>query len=166
MIVDDEDSMRFVLRKALQKISNILIVGEAIRGDQAVSLMEQLLPDAVFMDVEMPGMDGVEAAKLMLDINPKIMIVFITAHQDYMPQAFSLYAFDYIIKPFKLDRLTETVERMQLLQPKDLLPKENVFHKIEGILLKNREGMSLIQPEDIILVQRENRDYIWADGFL
>lgn len=147
IVVDDEDNMRFVLKKALSKISNIEVLGEASNGVEAVDLFEKVKPDGVFMDVEMPDMDGIEAAKLMLDIQPKAMLVFITAHQQYMPQAFELYAFDYMVKPFKLERLKQTIERMSASFP-------------NTILIKNRDETALLSQNEIILIQRENRNTV------
>lgn len=151
IIVDDDKNMRFILKKALSKIIYIEIIGEASNGKEAIDLFERLKPDGVFMDVEMPNMDGIEAAKLMLDIQPKVMLVFITAHQQYMPQAFELYAFDYMVKPFKLERLKETVKRMQITSPPA---------KSNTIMIKNREETAILNQNEIILVQRENRNTI------
>lgn len=151
IIVDDEKQMRFVLKKALLKISNIEVLGEASNGKEAIDLVEGLKPDGVFIDVEMPNMDGIEAAKHILDIQPKIMLVFITAHQQYMPQAFELYAFDYMIKPFKLERLRQTINRMITT---------NSPTEVKTLLVKNREETSVLDQNDIILIQRENRNTV------
>lgn len=151
IIVDDEYNMRFILKKALSKHNNIEILGEASNGREAINLVEKFNPDGVFLDVEMPNMDGIEAAKLMLDINPKIMLVFITAHQQYMPQAFELYAFDYMVKPFKLERLNKTIERMITMFP---------FSNSKPLILKNREETTILNQDEIILVERENRSTI------
>lgn len=150
IVVDDEDGMRFILKKAISKIADIEVIGEASDGKSAINLFEKLKPDGVFMDVEMPDMDGIEVAKLMLDIQPKIMIVFITAHQQYMPQAFELYAFDYMVKPFKLERLKQTVQRMIVISS----PKNKT------LLIKNREETAILDQDKIILIQRENRSTV------
>lgn len=162
LIVDDEASMRFILRKALEKLQHIEIVGEATRGDEAVQLVEQLEPDAVFMDVDMPTLDGVEAAKLIVDIQPSTMIVFLTGHHQYMEDAFALYAFDYILKPFKIDRIKQTVEKMEQLKLGSVLDTDNEVTVsapliTDEIFLKNKDGMAVISYDDIILIQRENR---------
>jgi two-component system LytT family response regulator len=149
IIVDDEQGMRLILKKALMKMSNIEIIGEAQNGLDAVELVEKLRPDGVFMDVEMEVMDGIEAAKLMLDIDPKIMLIFITAHQQYMPQAFELYAFDYMVKPFKLERLEETVKRMIGTKTPS-----------STIAIKSHEETAILNQDEIVLVQRENRSTV------
>ncbi len=151
IVVDDEKNMRFILKKALSKFPKVEVIGEAANGKDALDLVETLKPDGVFMDVEMPNMDGIEAAKLMLDIKPKIMLIFITAHQQYMPQAFELYAFDYMVKPFKLERLKQTLKRMIVT----LSPNQT-----DTLLIKNREQTAILNQNEIILIQRENRNTV------
>lgn len=151
IVVDDEESMRFILKKALSRFPNVSIIGEASNGKDAVNLVEKLKPDGVFMDVEMPNMDGIEAAKLMLDIQPKIMLIFITAYQQYMPQAFELYAFDYMVKPFKLERLNQTVKRMLVISSPIVS---------DTLLIKNREETAILNQDEITLIQRENRSTV------
>lgn len=151
IVVDDEESMRFILKKALSKFPSVGIIGEASNGKDAVNLVEKLKPDGVFMDVEMPNMDGIEAAKLMLDIQPKIMLIFITAYQQYMPQAFELYAFDYMVKPFKLERLNQTVKRMLVISSPTIS---------DTLLIKNREETAILNQDEITLIQRENRSTV------
>lgn len=158
LVVDDEERMRFILKKALDQFSTMELIGEATDGQEAVKLVEETRPDVVFMDVEMPGVNGLEAAKMIADIDPKCMIVFITAFQEYRPEAFELYAFDYIVKPFEMERLKKTIQRIQLLKPK-LTPSPSIA-TLPHILLKNREGMAVIHPKDIILIQREERSTI------
>lgn len=161
VIADDEKALRLVLRKALDRCPQVEVLGEAKDGAEAVALVEELKPDAVFLDVDMPNLSGIEAAKLILDIKPDCMVVFVTAHQEYMSEAFQLYAFDYMLKPFKLDRLEETIGRMQSqLQPIQVeVPEvvEEEHEAVEGILIKTKEGMSIVTPKDIVLIQREDR---------
>ena len=101
LIIDDDEGMRTVLGKIISKTEGFKLAGEASDGESGLSLARSLLPQVVFLDVQMPGMDGVECAKRILDIAPKTFIIFATAHEEYMPEAFELYASDYIMKPFK-----------------------------------------------------------------
>lgn len=73
LIADDEAGMRHLLRKAVEKIDGFEVVGEAADGESAVSLAEKINPDVIFMDVEMPGLNGIECAKRIQDINPKVV---------------------------------------------------------------------------------------------
>ncbi|WP_246552372.1 LytR/AlgR family response regulator transcription factor [Vallitalea pronyensis] len=160
MIADDDKHMRFVLKKALDKVEDIQIVAEATTGHEAVGLLEAQAIDVAFLDIDMPGLDGIETAKLILDIRPRCKIIFVTAHEHYMSQAFELYAYDYIIKPFKLERLHKTINRIKELMENTWqsdIPKKVHQHEL---LFKLKDGMVLLKPEDIILVERENRSTV------
>lgn len=161
MIVDDDVHMRMALRKAVIAYDGFEVCGEAASGEEAVAIMESMSVDIAFMDVDMPGINGVETARLILDINPKCAIIFITAHDDYMSQAFELYAFDYIVKPFKIDRLHTTMDR--LIQQKTQFLQNNRSPEIEvndDLLLKVKDGMVVVKKEDVLLVERENRQTV------
>ncbi|KAB3526340.1 LytR/AlgR family response regulator transcription factor [Alkaliphilus serpentinus] len=172
IIADDDDGMRLLLKKALDKQNDIQIVGEGVDGEEALHLYETLNPDVVFLDVEMPKINGIECAKKIADINPKAVIIFVTAFNDYMPQAFELYAFDYLIKPFKIDRLKQTIERIKSIETKEdtaLIHKIIKYEKgLEKLIVKNKEGLSFVDIKDIIIIQRENRStvlYTEKDSF-
>ena len=105
--------MRLILSKALQSIPDVQIVGEAGTGTQAVEKMVELEPDVVFMDIDLPEKDGITTAKEILDINPDIFLIFATGYSQYMPEAFELYAFDYLMKPFQIERIRETIRKIQ-----------------------------------------------------
>lgn len=164
LIADDDKSMRFVLRKALEKNENIEIGCEVANGADAAAAFETESYDAAFLDVDMPVLDGIEAAKLILDINPKCMIVFVTAHEEYMQEAFELYAFDYMVKPFKLERLSQTIQRMCEFRNAQKDSKETTKEKVEAVsndlLLKVKDGLVVVRPEDIIMIERENRSSV------
>lgn len=157
LIADDEPGMRLVLRKALSKISEVVILAEAESAEQVVELVGVHKPNAVFLDVEMGEKTGLDAAKLIIDMDPKCMIVFVTAFQEYMPQAFEIYAFDYLLKPFKMERLEETVNRMKLIYANKQEFKSFIDEPREEILIKDKEGISVVHPKDIVLIQREDR---------
>lgn len=161
LIADDDKNMRFVLRKALSKVEDIEIIAEVGSGQEAVGVFEDHEIDIAFLDIDMPGLDGIETAKLILDIQPKCMIIFVTAHENYMSEAFELYAYDYIVKPFKIERLHKTIGRIK----KSLIQRENrSSSKIkpfkDEILIKLKDGMVLVKPEEIIFIERENRSTV------
>ena len=113
LIADDEEGMRMILRKMIDRVEGFTICAEAENGAQALELVEQHKPHVCFLDVEMPGMTGLECAKAIQDTDPHTIIVFATAHDDYMAQAFEVYAFDYMVKPFKMERVMKTLERIR-----------------------------------------------------
>lgn len=161
LIADDDKGMRLVLKKALSKVEGFEIVGEAEDGNTALCFSESLKPDVIFMDVEMPFLNGIECAKRIMDINPKTIIIFATAHEEYMPDAFEVYAFDYLVKPFKLERINQTLERIKSLsvihkeQPVKSIGNPN--KTLDKLIVKNKEGINFINMNEIILIQREDR---------
>ncbi len=164
LIADDDCGMRLVLRKALKNIDDVEIAGEAENGEAALCLYDELKPDVVFLDVEMPNVTGIDCAKKIMDINPKTFIVFATAHGEYMSDAFELYAFDYLIKPFKIERIYQTMERIKSIGDKH---ENKGIQKIikhdkglDKLIVKSKEGISFIDMNDIIMIQRENRSTV------
>ena len=111
LIVDDEPLLRTHLAHHLAQLwPELEIAGEGRNGREAVDLVEQLRPDVVFLDVHMPGMNGVEAARLM---GPDVQVVFVTAYEQYAVAAFEQGAIDYLVKPFDAERLGESVARLR-----------------------------------------------------
>lgn len=161
LIADDDMGMRLILKKAIEKAGDFTIAGEAEDGNAALRLFDRLRPDVVFLDVEMPLASGVECAKKITDINPKTIIIFATAHEEYMPDAFEVYAFDYLIKPFKVERLNQTLERIKnagvVKTDASQSKTSNLTRTPEKLIIRNRDGISLVDMEDIILIQREDR---------
>jgi len=160
MLVEDENGIRMVLRKIIERHDGFEIVGESDSFSDAVVQFGRLKPDVVFMDIGIKGENGIECAKIMTDLAPKTKIIFATAHAEYMPQAFELYAFDYLVKPFDLARVEKTLNRIKAShEPKIPEAEEKVSRperSLSRILVKGRESMSFVDIDEIILVQREN----------
>ena len=170
-IADDDAGMRMVVRKLIERADDYALVGEAENGEELLALFEKTRPEVVFMDVEMPGMSGVECARLIQDKNPKTIMVFVTAHEEYMADAFEVYAFDYLLKPFRLERAMHTLdlirERLRESAGAQDAPQKPVrFNAPARIMLRHREGVSFVDLNDILLVQREERATVVyvADG--
>lgn len=164
IVADDDYGMRMILKKSVEKIGGFRVVSEAENGEAVLSLYEELHPEVIFMDVEMPKMSGIECAKRIIDINPKTFIIFATAHNEFMTEAFEMYAFDYIVKPFKLERIFQTLERIKTLtEEREAYNIHATFRherNLEKILIKNKEGISFIDIKDIIMIQREDRSTV------
>lgn len=162
LIADDDSGMRTIMRKIISKVEGFALVAEAGDGKTALELAEKLKPNVVFLDVEMPEMTGVECARAIQDMDPSIIIIFATAHDTYMGDAFEVYAFDYLVKPFKVDRVTQTLERARdrvLLRGVKPLGSPVASPRTANgrLMLRHREGVSFIDLKDILLVQREDR---------
>lgn len=166
LIADDDPGMRLILRKKIQSADDYAVIGEAASGEEAMMLFDKLSPQVVFLDVDMPGKTGIECARLIQDQNPAAILIFATGHEEYMREAFQVYAFDYLVKPFKLDRLEKTLDRIRdrLLgnnQASLHAPRPAQAHPASGrLMLKHREGVTFIDMQDILLVQREERSTV------
>lgn len=117
LIADDEPLLRERLASHLSRLwPQLQVVAQARNGREAVELFDEHLPQIVFLDVHMPGMNGVEAARC---IGRRAQLVFVTAYENYAVEAFRQGAIDYVVKPFDEARLGDTVQRLQarLTQP-------------------------------------------------
>jgi len=112
IIVDDEFSSRRFLARLLSAHAEISVVGEARSVEEAVSLCAQLRPAVIFLDVNMPKQSGLE---LMALLEEKPDVVFVTAHIEYMSEAFGVGACDYLLKPVSAERLEQAVKRLVAL---------------------------------------------------
>jgi two-component system, LytTR family, response regulator len=108
LIVDDEAPARSILREMLSAQPGVRILAECTNGFEAVKAASELEPDVVFLDIEMPKLDGFEVAEL---IDPKIAVVFVTAYDSHALRAFEVQAVDYVLKPFRPERLAAALER-------------------------------------------------------
>lgn len=160
ILVEDESGIRALLRKIIEQTPGFEVVGEADNLSEAVNLFTKTRPEIVFLDIEIKGSSGLECAKIIADMEPKTKIIFATAHSEYMSKAFELYAFDYLIKPFNIERVTQTLERIKTLSEpvkNGELDKIVRFERgLDKLLVKGKESMSFIDIMDIILIQREN----------
>lgn len=111
VVADDERLMRDqVITRLKQAWPELAIVGEASNGSEAIALVQSEEPDIVFLDIRMPGMDGVQAAKALAG---RVHVVFVTAHDEYAISAFEQGAVDYVLKPADPARLAVTCERLR-----------------------------------------------------
>ncbi|WP_409345209.1 response regulator [Paenibacillus sp. MBLB4367] len=113
MLIDDEEDALDLLEILLEKIGNVKVVGRYINPIQAIEALGNSSVDAVFLDNQMPGMKGTEAARKIRSMIPQMPIVFTTAYAEYAVEAFEIQSTDYLLKPFTIDRLQNTVARIQ-----------------------------------------------------
>lgn len=155
LIVDDERYAREELAYLLGQFPSIEVVGEAESGESAIMKALQLQPDVVFLDVEMPKMNGMEAAKSLLALKKVPLIIFATAYPQFAAEAFRIDATDYLLKPYNEEQLTQTIARIE----KSLAPSMTT-EKIEklGKLAVEKDGeIDYIQPQEILYVYREDK---------
>lgn len=115
LIADDESGIRDYLRHILEEIAGVQVVAEAENGYEAVTKTKELNPHVLFLDVEMPDLTGLQAARILAKDEKEIFFVFVTVHPDFALQAFDIYSFDYILKPFQPQRVQQTVGKIKTL---------------------------------------------------
>ena len=160
MLIEDEAGMRLLLRRIIEKHPEFEVVAECEELTEAVLAFNRQRPEVVFLDIGIKGQNGIECARILTDLNPKVKIIFATAYTEYMSEAFELYAFDYLVKPFDLERVKRTLNRIvEQMLPREYEPEEKIVrseYRQDKLLVKGKESMSFIHIPDIVLIQREN----------
>src|SRR6266852_3092743 len=111
VLVDDEQLARDELGFLLGQVGGVEIIGQAGNGVEALTTIDRLQPDVVFLDVQMPGLTGFEVARRMIDARASSHIIFVTAYDQHAVEAFEVNAVDYILKPVDPARLDLALER-------------------------------------------------------
>ncbi len=111
IIIDDERLARNELKRLLEDFPRINIIGEAANADEAIPLIDELSPDLLFLDIQMPGKNGFELLETLEDRVPEV--IFTTAYDEYALKAFQYNALDYIMKPIDPSRLAEAIQRVE-----------------------------------------------------
>ncbi|GIN89668.1 DNA-binding response regulator [Siminovitchia terrae] len=155
IIVDDELYSRDELKHLLSSFKSIQIVGEAESGESAVIKALQLQPDVVFLDVEMPKMNGMEAAKALRNLKKAPLVVFATAYPQFAAEAFRFDAVDYLLKPYDEDQFQETIER---IEKKFVFAKSIDQGKHTGKLAVEVYGEIIyLEPKEILYLFRDKK---------
>lgn len=142
IIVDDEPYAIKELRYLLEEYSDFEICGEAQTREECLRLVAREQPDIVFLDIELQGENGIDIAKEINRINSNIYIVFATAYSQYAVDAFTVNAFDYILKPFEDERIIETVEKLR----REVKPK-----RLPGVITAWKDDRMVVLPPDEIV---------------
>jgi len=159
LIADDDDGMRLVLRKLIEKEEGFELVAEATDGMTAVELAVEHKPDVAFLDIDMPKLSGLACARAICSENPDIAVIFATAHDQYMSDAFELYAYDYLIKPFDIRRVRRTLQRLRERMMSGVTEPPPAT-KSGRLTLKGRDGISFVAPENLFFAERVERETI------
>ena len=153
MIVEDEEQIRTILKKMIERNEGCKVTAECDSFASAIREFIRLRPGVVFMDIDLNGESGLECAKAITELDPKVKIVFATAHSEYMANAFEIYAFDYLVKPFDMERINRTLDRI-ISMTKESEPEEKTDAQYEKLILKGKEEINLVDISDIIMIER------------
>ena len=167
LIVDDEPPARELIATLLREESDVELVGECGDGRSAVAAIERLSPDLVFLDVQMPGLDGFGVlAALPMERWP--LIVFVTAYDKHAVRAFEVHALDYLLKPFEYDRLGHAVQRARTeLGQRDATARQTrLLALLEDIQQRseNWDRLAVRDSRRVAFFKPEEIDWIEADG--
>ncbi len=168
LIVDDEAPARSRLRQLLKDEPDFEIIGECSNGRQAVAAIEQQRPDLVFLDVQMPRLNGLEVCQAAAAAGPMPRIVFVTAYNQYALQAFEVHAIDYLLKPFDRERFQKTLqharEQIQRGQPGPLNDQvlELLRASMDGAQKPDRLAFRI--DGRVIFIRSEDIEWLEADG--
>jgi len=161
LVVDDEPLPRLGLRRGLEAAPSVTVVGEASDGLAAVSAIETLRPDLVFLDVQMPALDGF-GVLASVDPATRPAVVFVTAYEQYALRAFDAFAIDYLLKPFDDARLLAAVERARtwLCATAETRPRvEDLLHAVtaergrERFVVRHAGRLRLVAASDVTWIE-------------
>jgi two-component system response regulator AlgR len=158
LIVDDEQLARQRLRHMLSGMGEH-VVGEAANGEQALQQTQNNSPDVVLLDIRMPGMDGLEAAGYINQMENPPAIIFTTAYTDHALKAFETHAVDYLLKPIKQDRLANAINAAKRLTRAQIeqLRNDEMSEVRSKICVKSRGSLELVPIEDIIYFKADQK---------
>ncbi len=163
VIAEDDSSSRTFLRNILLQIPDIEVVGEAANGKELLNLVSRVKPHVVFVDVEMPEMDGMSAVKKMVDRNEDVAVVFITGYSDFAVEAFEVSSFDYILKPFKAERVEKALEKVRVHfkeREQDLSKLAGIFKSSDKLHVKCGHELHFIDANSVYYVEKERKKTI------
>jgi len=153
LIVEDDLPTQQLIQTYLSSISEVKIIATLNNCESLLEIVLESRPTAVFLDIELPGSDGLTTAVRLKESFPDIYVVFVTGHTKYAADAFQIEAVDYIVKPFDKERLQKAVERIkQFLAVKSSPPVNKHL-----LVVKNAHEIYIINPADIFFIEKESR---------
>ena len=154
LIIDDERLARTELKRLLAPFKEIKVVGEAVNADDALEKIQQLKPDLLFLDIQMPGKTGFE---MLEELDSVPIVIFVTAYDEYALKAFEYNALDYLLKPIEPKRLEVTINKLIEKKRRKIigeLDKENLA-ETDQVFVKDGEKCWFVKLETIRLFESE-----------
>ncbi len=179
LVVDDEPAIGLFLKSVLEQVPEVEVDKIITDPLDVADQVERLKPQAVFLDIDMPGLNGIDLARNLRQKDKDLCLIFATAHPDHALEAFELYSFDYILKPFNEERIKCTMQRIKdrftqadsddliiindarrhiLLRPNEIVYIESQGHKIRMVTRNHKE---ITSNEDIRLIEQRLK----SEGF-
>ena len=161
LVVDDEQLARDELCYQLSQIGGVAVAGQAANGVEAIDALEELRPDIVFLDIQMPGLSGFEVARLVAAKGLSSQIVFVTAYDQYAVEAFEVNAVDYVLKPVERARLEQALQRARRRLETEAPLNEHIekIVRLMGDRQQRRGQVAVRVGERFLLVQADEVIY-------
>jgi len=163
VLVDDEPLALDSLEKTLKKSGDIEVVGTFRNGRDAASQIPDLRPDVAFLDIQMPGLNGLQVAKKLMEL-PGLNIVFVTAFSEHAVQAFRVHAIDYILKPYEETQIAATVERIRRSRSHQLPAMDKILAMIEAMSAGSNYATRFLVKEGRRALIVQTDEIIWIGG--
>ena len=159
LIADDEKLARDRLRGLIEELSLGEVIGEADTGETVLQQTAQLQPDVILLDIRMPGMNGLETASHLDQLDNPPAVIFTTAYDEYALQAFEAHAIDYLLKPVRRERLAKAIQTVKRLSRAQLASlQENTQQQTSShISARDHGGIKLVAIEDIQYFQAADK---------
>lgn len=148
VVVDDESPSREELKYFINNFSNIKIMEEFDDSIKALEYIEQNKPDIIFLDINMPKLDGMALGKIINHFPKKSLIIFITAHKDYAVDAFEIHAYDYILKPYSEERIVSTLKKIEKFSEKKCANNKITLWKDNKMIVRNIVEISYCEANE------------------
>jgi two-component system, LytTR family, response regulator LytT len=156
LVVDDEAPARSELRYLLGEAGGVEVVGEANNASEALQLIKAIPYDVIFLDIQMPGLTGVQLAEALSQLSRPPAIIFVTAHSEHAVKAFEVNAVDYLVKPVELDRLKNAIARLAPVA-------EQPPAKVERIPVEKAGKKLLVSVDDILYIMaKDDYSYLYT----
>jgi DNA-binding LytR/AlgR family response regulator len=149
VVVEDQVIEREYLRQLLDEAGDVAVIAEAGSGPEALDLVTRFHPDLVFLDIGLPGLDGLEVARQLLLADLRPFIVFVTVDRQHAPEAFDLGSVDYLLKPYNRLRLAKTLARVR----ERMAPQRQAGR----LVLSHKEEFQIIRLEEIVFIESDKR---------
>lgn len=163
IIIDDERLARQELKNLLAAHKEVEVIAECQDAIQAKEKINELKPDIIFCDIQMPGKTGLE---LVEEISATVEVVFVTAYDEHAIKAFELNAFDYLLKPVQADRLAETIKKLSIKETATKLDNNTPLSEKDMVFIKDGEKCWFVRLSDIRLFESEgNYVRVYFDTF-
>ena len=161
IIIEDDEKALSLLDIFLQAFEEVEVLEKTTKPQAGLKLLRKHVPDIVFLDIDMPGLNGLEVAQVIRDKDLKTEVVFTTAHSRYAMRALNIEPLDYLIKPFGPDELLSVINRYKAkIKSKHLEKRMNILinnsKSVPKARLTTRTGIIFINPDDVIMIQAES----------